>query len=66
MAKSINTSRKKEISDIQGTTILEKARKNHKNNDLRAADIQLKELFVAVKDYVLDSASSKVLFYCAY
>ncbi|MCR4832461.1 MAG: chromosome condensation protein [Butyrivibrio sp.] len=48
-------------SDIQGTTILEKARKNHENNDLRAADIQLKELFVAVKDYVLDSASSKVL-----
>lgn len=48
-------------SDIQGTTILEKARKKHENNDLRAADIQLKELFVAVKDYVLDSASSKVL-----
>lgn len=48
-------------SDIQGTTILEKARKNHENNDLRAADIQLKELFVAVKDYVLDSTSSKVL-----
>ena len=41
-------------SDIQGKSVLEKARKKHNNPDLRAADIERKELFVAVKDYQLE------------
>ena len=41
-------------SDIQGGSVLEEARKKHKNKKLRAADIEMKELFVAVKDYKLE------------
>lgn len=41
-------------SDIQGTSVLEEARKKHGDPDLRAADIERKELFVAVKDYQLE------------
>ncbi len=41
-------------SDIQGPSVLEEARKKHNNPDLRAADIERKELFVAVKDYQLE------------
>lgn len=41
-------------SDIQGPSVLEKARKRHGNKKLRAADIELDNLFVAVKDYYLE------------
>ena len=41
-------------SDIQGPSVLEKARKKHNDPNLRAADIERKELFVAVKDYQLE------------
>lgn len=48
-------------SDIQGPSVLEEARKKHKNPKLRAADIERKELFVAVKDYVLEPEPAKGL-----
>ena len=48
-------------SDIQGPSVLEEARKKHKNPKLRAADIERKELFVAVKDYVLEPEPTKGL-----
>ena len=48
-------------SDIQGPSVLEAARKKHKNKKLRAADIERKELFVAVKDYVLEPEPTKGL-----
>ena len=41
-------------SDIQGPSVLEKARRKHNDPNLRAADIERKELFVAVKDYQLE------------
>lgn len=41
-------------SDIQGRSVLEEARKKHGDPELRAADIERKELFVAVKDYQLE------------
>ncbi|WP_255346269.1 condensation domain-containing protein [Butyrivibrio sp. VCD2006] len=49
-------------SDIQGSAVLEKARKKHKNPGLRAADIEREQLFVAVKDYKLDAAPTNELF----
>ncbi len=48
-------------SDIQGPSVLEAARKKHKKKNLRAADIERKELFVAVKDYVLEPEPTKGL-----
>ncbi len=48
-------------SDIQGPSVLEKARKKHKNKNLRSVDIEREELFVAVKDYKLDAEPTKVL-----
>lgn len=48
-------------SDIQGTAVLEEARKKHKNPKLRAADIERENLFVAVKDYVLEPEPTKNL-----
>ena len=48
-------------SDIQGPSVLEEARKKHKNKKLRAADIERKELFVAVKDYILEPEPTKGL-----
>jgi len=48
-------------SDIQGPSVLEESRKKHKNKKLRAADIERKELFVAVKDYYLEPESTKGL-----
>lgn len=41
-------------SDIQGTSVLEEAHRKHNDPSLRAADIERKELFVAVKDYQLE------------
>ena len=48
-------------SDIQGPSVLEKARKLHKNPALRSADIELKNLFVQVKDYFLEPEPTKNL-----
>ncbi len=45
-------------SDIQGPGVLEKARKKHRNPNLRAADIEKKQLFVAVKDFILEPQPS--------
>ena len=48
-------------SDIQGPSVLEEARKRHGNEKLRAADIEMKNLFVAVKDYYLEPEPTKNL-----
>ena len=48
-------------SDIQGPSVLEEARKLHGNEDLRAADIEIKNLFVEVKDYYLEPEPTKNL-----
>lgn len=48
-------------SDIQGPSVLEEARKRHGNPDLRAADIELDQLFVDVKDYYLEPEPTKNL-----
>ncbi len=48
-------------SDIQGPSVLEKARKKHNDPNLRAADIEREKLFVAVKDYVLEPEPTKGL-----
>lgn len=48
-------------SDIQGPSVLEEARKRHGNKNLRAADIELKNLFVEVKDYYLEPEPTKNL-----
>lgn len=48
-------------SDIQGASVLEAARKRHGNPDLRAADIELDNLFVEVKDYYLEPEPTKNL-----
>ena len=54
-------------SDIQGPSILEEARRKHNNPDLRAADIERKNLFVAVKDYQLEVDSmQKAINFCLY
>ena len=41
-------------SDISGPSVLEAARKKHRSKKLRAADIERENLFVAVKDYILE------------
>jgi hypothetical protein len=41
-------------SDIKGPSVLEEARKKHKNKKLRSADIVMDDLFVTVKDYLLE------------
>lgn len=41
-------------SDIQGPETLNQARKKYGNPNLRVADIEMKNLFVQVKDYVLE------------
>ncbi|MCR5106711.1 MAG: chromosome condensation protein [Lachnospiraceae bacterium] len=48
-------------SDIQGPSVLNEARRKHKNKSLRAADIEMKELFVQVKDYYLEPEPTKEL-----
>lgn len=48
-------------SDIQGPSVLEEARKLHGNEKLRAADIEIENLFVAVKDYYLEPEPTKNL-----
>ena len=54
-------------SDIQGPSVLEEARKKHNDPNLRAADIERKELFVAVKDYQLEVDSmQKAINFCLF
>ncbi|SDB35034.1 Condensation domain-containing protein [Ruminococcaceae bacterium FB2012] len=54
-------------SDIQGPSVLEEARKKHNDPNLRAADIERKELFVAVKDYQLEVDSmQRAINFCLY
>ncbi|MBE5858995.1 MAG: chromosome condensation protein [Butyrivibrio sp.] len=48
-------------SDIQGPSVLEKARKKHKNLNLRSSDIERKNLFVEVKDYKLEPIPARQL-----
>lgn len=48
-------------SDIQGPSVLEESRKKHGDPALRAADIELKNLFVEVKDYYLEPEPTKNL-----
>lgn len=48
-------------SDIQGPSMLEESRKKHGDPALRAADIELKKLFVKVKDYYLEPEPTKNL-----
>ena len=48
-------------SDIQGPSVLEEARMQHGNPGLRAADIEMKDLFVEVKDYYLEPEPTKNL-----
>ena len=48
-------------SDIQGPSVLEASRKLHGKPHLRAADIETKNLFVAVKDYCLEPEPTRNL-----
>jgi len=48
-------------SDIQGSSVLEEARKLHGDPNLRAADIEMNNLFVKVKDYYLEPEATKNL-----
>ena len=48
-------------SDIQGPSVLEEARKRHGDKHLRAADIEMEQLFVEVKDYQLEPEPTKNL-----
>ena len=48
-------------SDIKGSSVLEEARKKHNDPSLRAADIELDDLFVKVKDYVLEPEPTRGL-----
>ncbi len=53
-------------SDISGKKVLEEARKRHQNEKLRSADIEMNNLFVAVKDYALEKEAAEKLFdYCS-
>jgi len=52
-------------SDIQGPSVLERAREKHGNPNLRSADIERKNLFVQVKDYYLEpKPTRRVLSFC--
>ncbi|MCF0133259.1 MAG: chromosome condensation protein, partial [Blautia sp.] len=52
-------------SDIKGPGVLEEARRKHRNPELRAADIEMKNLFVQVKDYYLEpDATQHLMDFC--
>ncbi|MBR1874562.1 MAG: chromosome condensation protein [Eubacterium sp.] len=52
-------------SDICGQSVLDESRKRHGDKSLRAADVEMKDLFVKVKDYYLEEASAKrVMKFC--
>ncbi len=48
-------------SDIQGPSVLEESRKRYDDKKLRAADIEMNNLFVKVKDYYLEPEPAKNL-----
>ena len=48
-------------SDIQGPSVLEEARKKHGKKKFRYPDIELKNLFVEVKDYYMEPEPTKNL-----
>ena len=48
-------------SDIQGPSVLEEARQRHGDDTLRAADVEMENLFVEVKDYILEPEPTKAL-----
>lgn len=48
-------------SDIQGSSVLKESRLRHGKPNLRAADIEMKNLFVEVKDYYLEPEPTKNL-----
>ena len=65
--KELDTLGEPLYSDIQGTSVLEEARRKHGDPNLRAADIERKELFVAVKDYQLEVDSmQRAINFCLY
>jgi len=52
-------------SDIQGPEVLATSRKAHNNPNLRSADIEQENLYVTVKDYVLEKEpAAELLDYC--
>ena len=52
-------------SDIHGKKVLEASRAKHKNKNLRSADIEKENLFVAVKDYKLEKEpTQRLMDYC--
>ncbi len=52
-------------SDIKGKEVLEASRKAHNNPALRSADIETEDLFVAVKDYILEKEPAmRVMDFC--
>ena len=52
-------------SDIQGPSVLEASRKLHHDPGLRSADIETNNLFVEVKDYILEKEpATRLLDYC--
>ncbi len=48
-------------SDVRGPSVLRAARERHGRDDLRAADIEMENLFVKVKDYQLEPEPTKNL-----
>lgn len=48
-------------SDIRGTKVLQESRAAHQDKKLKAADIEMNNLMVRVKDYHLEPASAKAL-----
>ena len=48
-------------SDIQGPAVLEASRLRHNDPELRAADIEMKDLMVYVKDYKLEAEPTRNL-----
>ncbi len=52
-------------SDIQGNAVMEASRKAHGNPKLRSADFEKENLFVTVKDYVLEKEpTERLMNYC--
>ncbi|MDO4805744.1 MAG: condensation domain-containing protein [Coriobacteriales bacterium] len=54
-------------SDIQGPSVLEESRRLHNDPTLRAADVEMTDTFVAVKDYYLEpEPTSRLMRFCEY
>ncbi len=64
-AEQLDTLGEPLYSDIRGRGVLEASRQKHNAPELRAADIVLDDLFVAVKDYYLEpEPASRVMKFC--